>query len=325
MKTMTYGQAINAALREGLQRDESVYLMGEDIGVYGGCYGVTEGLVHEFGEERVIDTPISELAICGAAVGSAMEGKRPVVEIMYADFLCVASDQIINQACRMRYILGKDVKVPVVFRTAYGGGGRYSFNHSQSPEANFLNAPGLTVMMPSTPYDAKGLMASAIRYDNPVLFFEQKLLYKTLKGEVPEEYYEIPIGKGEIKRAGSDVTVVATGWMVHKALEAAKQLEAEGISAEIIDPRTLKPLDEELILSSTRKTGRLLVVHEASRSFGFGAEVCALVSEKAFDTLKKPVKRIAAPDSIIPFSPNLEDLFYPSTAQIADGIRELAR
>lgn len=325
MKTMTYGQAINAALREGLQRDESVYLMGEDIGVYGGCYGVTEGLVHEFGEERVIDTPISELAICGAAVGSAMEGKRPVVEIMYADFLCVASDQIINQACRMRYILGKDVKVSVVFRTAYGGGGRYSFNHSQSPEANFLNAPGLTVMMPSTPYDAKGLMASAIRYDNPVLFFEQKLLYKTLKGEVPEEYYEIPIGKGEIKRAGSDVTVVATGWMVHKALEAAKQLEAEGISAEIIDPRTLKPLDEELILSSTRKTGRLLVVHEASRSFGFGAEVCALVSEKAFDALKKPVKRIAAPDSIIPFSPNLEDLFYPSTAQIADGIRELAR
>lgn len=325
MKTMTYGQAINAALREGLQRDESVYLMGEDIGVYGGCYGVTEGLVHEFGEERVIDTPISELAICGAAVGSAMEGKRPVVEIMYADFLCVASDQIINQACRMRYILGKDVKVPVVFRTAYGGGGRYSFNHSQSPEANFLNAPGLTVMMPSTPYDAKGLMASAIRYDNPVLFFEQKLLYKTLKGEVPEEYYEIPIGKGEIKRAGSDVTVVATGWMVHKALEAAKQLKAEGISAEIIDPRTLKPLDEELILSSTRKTGRLLVVHEASRSFGFGAEVCALVSEKAFDALKKPVKRIAAPDSIIPFSPNLEDLFYPSTAQIADGIRELAR
>ena len=325
MKTMTYGQAINAALREGLQRDESVYLMGEDIGVYGGCYGVTEGLVHEFGEERVIDTPISELAICGAAVGSAMEGKRPVVEIMYADFLCVASDQIINQACRMRYILGKDVKVSVVFRTAYGGGGRYSFNHSQSPEANFLNAPGLTVMMPSTPYDAKGLMASAIRYDNPVLFFEQKLLYKTLKGEVPEEYYEIPIGKGEIKRAGSDVTVVATGWMVHKALEAAKQLEAEGISAEIIDPRTLKPLDEELILSSTRKTGRLLVVHEASRSFGFGAEVCTLVSEKAFDALKKPVKRIAAPDSIIPFSPNLEDLFYPSTAQIADGIRELAR
>lgn len=323
MKVMTYGGAINEALREALQKDENVYLIGEDIGVYGGCYGVTTGLVEEFGEDRVMDTPISEQAICGAAVGSAMQGKRPVVEIMYADFLTVASDLIINQACRMRYILGKDVKVPVVFRTAYGGGGRYSFNHSQSPEANFLNAPGLTVMMPSTPYDAKGLMASAIKYNNPVLFFEQKYLYKTLKGEVPEEYYEIPIGKGDIKRSGTDITIVATGWMVHKCLEAAKLLEKENISVEVIDPRTLKPLDAELILSSAKKTGRLLVVHEASKTYGFGAEVCAMASEKLFGILKKPARRIAAPDFIIPFSPNLEDMFYPSEDTIVKAVREL--
>lgn len=323
MRKITYGEAVNEALREALQTDGSVYLIGEDIGIYGGCYGVTNGLVQEFGEERVIDTPISELAICGAAVGSAMQGKRPVVEIMYADFLAVASDQIINQACRMRYILGKDVKVPVVFRTAYGGGGRYSFNHSQSPEANFLNAPGLTIMMPSTPYDAKGMMASAIRYNNPVLFFEQKYLYKTLSGEVPEEHYEIPIGKGDIKRAGEDVTIVATGWMVHRALDAAKRLEAEGISVEVVDPRTLKPLDVELILSSVKKTGRLLVVHEASKSYGFGAEVCAEVSEKLFGSLRGPVKRVTAPDSIIPFAPNLEDMFYPSTDCIVREVQEL--
>ena len=213
--------------------------------------------------------------------------------------------------------------MPLVIRTAYGGGGRYSFNHSQSPEAWFLNAPGLTIMMPSTPADAKGMMVSAIRSNNPVLFFEQKHLYKTLEGAVPEEEYEVPIGKGDIKREGKDITVVATGWMVHKALEAAENLQKDGIEVEVLDPRTLKPLDEELILQSVRKTGRLLTVHEACLTGGFGAEVCAIVTEKAFDSLKKPVKRLAAPDSIIPFAPNLEDAFYPDTKKLEEAIRSM--
>lgn len=323
MKTMTYLEALRSAMEEELTKDENVFLMGEDIGKYGGCYGVTSGLVEKFGADRVMDTPISELAITGAAVGAAMQGKRPVVEIMYADFLPVCADQIVNQACKMRYILGEDVEVPLVIRTAYGGGGRYSFNHSQSPEAWFLNAPGLTIMMPSTPADAKGMMVSAIRSNNPVLFFEQKHLYKTLEGAVPEEEYEVPIGKGDIKREGKDITVVATGWMVHKALEAAENLQKDGIEVEVLDPRTLKPLDEELILQSVRKTGRLLTVHEACLTGGFGAEVCAIVTEKAFDSLKKPVKRLAAPDSIIPFAPNLEDAFYPDTKKLEEAIRSM--
>ena len=320
MKMMTYQEALREAMSEALEQDQNVFLMGEDIGKYGGCYGVTSGLVERFGPERVMDTPISELAITGAAVGAAMQGKRPVVEIMYADFLTVCADQIINQACKMRYILGKGVKVPVVFRTAYGGGGRYSFNHSQSPESWFLNAPGLTIMMPSTPADAKGMMLAAIRSDNPVLFFEQKHLYKTLQGEVPEEEHIVPIGKGDIKRSGRDVTVVATGWMVHIALEVAEHLHQEGIEVEVVDPRTLKPLDEELILQSVRKTGRLVTLHEACLTGGFGAEVCAVVTEKAFDSLKKPVKRLAAPDSIIPFAPNLEDMYYPDAKKVEEAI-----
>ena len=323
MENMTYAEALRASMREALAEDENVFLIGEDIGKYGGCYGVTAGLVEEFGEDRVIDTPISELAITGASVGAAMQGKRPVVEIMYADFLTVAADQIINQACKMRYIMGKEVKAPLVVRTAYGGGGRYSFNHSQSPEAMFMNAPGLTILMPSTPADAKGLMTAAIRSNNPVLFFEQKYLYKTVSGPVPEGDYEILIGKGDVKREGQDITVVATGWMVHRALEAAKRLEQEGISLEVIDPRTLKPLDEELILSSVRKTGRLITMHEASLTGGFGAEICAIVTEKAFDSLKKPVCRLAAPDSIIPFAPNLEDQYYPTAVELEAAAREM--
>ncbi len=325
MAELTYLEAIKEALREELKRDDSVYLIGEDIAQYGGCYGVTAGLYEEFGQDRVMNTPISEIAILGSSVGAAMMGFRPVAEIMYGDFLFVCADQIINQAPKMRYILGKDTKVPMVIRTAYGGGGRYSFNHSQSPEAAFLNSPGLTIMMPSTPYDAKGMMKSAIRSNNPVLFFEQKYLYKTLKGEVPEGDYVVPIGKGDVKREGKDVTVVATGWMVHKALEAAEVLAKEGIEAEIIDPRTLKPLDEELILSSVKKTGRLVTVHEASLTGGFGAEVSAVVSEKGFQYLKSPVKRVAAPDMIIPFAPNCEDAFYPSSEDIIRTIRELVK
>ena len=323
MRKITYLQAINEALDEELKRDENVYLIGEDIGAYGGCYGVTAGLLDKYGTQRVIDTPISETAIVGSSIGAALYGKRPVAEIMYADFLPVVSDMIVNQANKYRYILGKDVKVPLTIRTAYGGGGRYSFNHSQSNEAMFMNAPGLTIIMPSTPYDAKGLLKSAIRYDNPVLFFEQKYLYKTLSGEVPEEEYTIEIGKGDVKREGKDVTVVATGWMVHKSLEAADKLAEKGIDVEIIDPRTLKPLDEELIINSVSKTGRLVIVHEASKTGGFGAEVAAVVAEKAFDKLKAPILRIAAPDHIIPFSPVLEDSFFPDSEEIASEIENL--
>lgn len=323
MAALTYLDALRTGMRDEMLRDRDVFLIGEDIGQYGGCYGVTAGLSEEFGEGRVMDTPISEQAIVGACVGAAMQGKRPVAEIMYADFLTVAADQIINQACKMRYIMGRDVQIPLVVRTAYGGGGRYSFNHSQSPEAWFLNAPGLTIMMPSTPADAKGMMRAAIRSNNPVLFLEQKFLYKTLSGEVPDGEYVVPIGKGDIKRPGGDVTVVATGWMVHKALEAAERVAGEGIQVEVIDPRTLKPLDEELILRSVRKTGRLITAHEACLTGGFGAEVCALVTEKAFESLKKPVRRVAAPDLIIPFAPNLEDLYYPGADTLEAAIRAL--
>lgn len=323
MAMLTYLEAIREGLREELKSDDRVYLIGEDIGLYGGCYGVTQGLIDEFGPERIMDTPISEIAISGSSVGAALLGLRPVAEIMFADFLPLASDQIINQATKMRYILGKDVKVPLVIRTAYGGGGRYSFNHSQSPEAWFLNAPGLTILMPSTPYDAKGLIKSAIRSDNPVLFLEQKYLYKTLKGEVPEAEYLVPIGKGDIKREGGDLTLVATGWMVQRALAAAEQLAIEGIEVEIVDPRTLKPLDEEIILSSVRKTGRLVTLHEAPLTGGFGAEVSALVCEKAFYDLRTPIRRIAAPDHIVPFAPNCEDAFYPDVPAIAATIREM--
>jgi len=320
---ITYLQAINNGLREALQEDESVYLIGEDIGKYGGCYGVTQGLSDEFGEERVMDTPISEIAILGSSIGAALMGMRPVAEIMYADFLGVAADQIINQAPKMRYILGKSARVPIVIRAAYGGGGRYSFNHAQSPEAWFLNAPGLTILMPSTPYDAKGLMKAAVKANNPVLFLEQKYLYKTLKGEVPDTDYTVPIGKGEIKREGRDVTIVATGWMVHKALEASEILASEGIEAEVVDPRTLKPLDEQIILSSVRKTGRLVIVHEAPLTGGFGAEVAAIVSEKAFKSLKQSIRRITAPDHIIPFAPNMEDAFYPDAGKIVSTVKEM--
>lgn len=319
----TYQEAIHRALYEELRRDENVYLIGEDIGAYGGCYGVTAGLQQEFGEERVMDTPISESAIVGSSIGAALFGKRPVAEIMYADFLPVVSDMLVNQANKYRYILGKDTHVPLTVRSPYGGGGRYSFNHSQSLESMFLNAPGLTIIMPSTPYDALGLLKAAIRSDNPVLYLEQKYLYKTIREDLPQQEYLIEIGKGEIKRKGEDVTIVATGWMVHKSLDAAKKLEEIGIDAEIIDPRTLKPLDEELIINSVKKTGRLVIVHEACRFGGFGGEIAAIVSEKAYSSLKAPIQRVCSPDLIIPFAPVLEDAFYPNIEDIVKAVQRI--
>lgn len=317
MATMTYQEAIRQGLEEALRADDSVYLIGEDIGAYGGCYGVTSGLLEAFGPARVMDTPISESAILGSSVGAALLGKRPVAEIMYADFLPVAGDLLINQAAKMRYVLGDDARMPLTVRAPYGGGGGYSFNHSQSPESWFLNAPGLLIVMPSTPADAKGLLHAAIQCDDTVLYLEHKHLYKTLSGEVPEGPYTIPLGKGDIKRTGRDLTIVATGWMVHRALRAAETLAGQGIEAEVVDPRTIKPLDEALILSSVAKTGRLLTVCESPLTGGFGSELCAIVTEKAFSSLKAPPVRLAAPDLPVPFAPAAEQLYYPDVDRIA--------
>ena len=325
MAEMTYLEAIKDGLRQALCADDQVYLIGEDIGAYGGCYGVTQGLLEEFGPERVMDTPISEIAILGSSVGASLLGKRPVAEIMYADFLPVAADQLINQAAKLRYVLGEDARMPLTVRSPYGGGGSYSFNHSQSPESWFLNAPGLSIVMPSTPADAKGLLLSSIQSDNTVLYLEQKHLYKTLKGEVPEGSYTIPLGKGDIKREGSDLTIVATGWMVHRALRAAEKLHEQGIEAEVVDPRTIKPLDEELILTSVHKTGRLMTVCESPLTGGFGSEICAIVSEKGFSSLKAAPVRLASPDLPVPFAPAAEARYYPDVDRIAQAAAALVR
>lgn len=320
---LTYREAIREALREEMRRDERVFLLGEDIGVYGGIFAVTQGLLDEFGEERVRDTPISEAAIAGAAIGAAMVGMRPVAEIMFVDFTTIALDQIVNQAAKMRYMTGGKAKVPVVIRTTTGTGRRAAAQHSQSLEAWHAHVPGLKVVMPSTAADAKGLLKSAIRDDNPVIFIEHKLLYAQ-KGEVPEGEFLVPLGKADVKRQGSDVTVVATSLMVSRTLEAAERLAAEGISVEVIDPRTLRPLDIETICASLEKTGRLVIVHEACKFGGFGAEIAAQVMENAFFSLDAPPVRVCGADVPIPFSPVLEDAVVPSVEQIMEAVRQIA-
>ena len=300
-RELTYAEAIREALREEMRRDPSVFVMGEDVGRFGGCFGVTGDLWKEFGEERVRDTPISETAIIGAAVGAAATGMRPVAEIMFCDFLTVCMDQIVNQAAKMRYMFGGKARVPMVVRSPVGGGICAAAQHSQSLEAWFIHVPGLKVVMPSSPADAKGLLISAIRDDNPVMFFEHKVLY-SMKGPVPEGEWAIPLGKADVKRQGADVTVVATSIMVMHALAAAEELEKEGISVEVVDPRTLVPLDEDAILASVAKTGRAVVAHEAVSRCGFGAEIAALITERAFDKLKAPVVRVGAKAVPIPFS-----------------------
>ncbi|MBI3989497.1 MAG: alpha-ketoacid dehydrogenase subunit beta [candidate division NC10 bacterium] len=322
MREITYREAVREALREEMRRDPSVFLLGEDIAEFGGSYKVTQGLLDEFGPERVRNTPISEAAIVGAALGAALVGMRPVAEIMYVDFMAIAMDQIVNQMAKIRYMFGGKAKAPAVIRTQGGTGRSSAAQHAQSLEAWFVHVPGLKVVQPSTPYDAKGLMKASIRDDNPVIFLEHKLLYAE-KGLVPEEEYVIPLGKADIKRPGKDVTVVATSRMVLKALNAAKDLEQEGIDVEIIDPRTLTPLDEDTILESVKKTGKLVVVHEAVRRCGIGAEIAATVAEKAFDYLDAPVKRVTALDTPMPFNPKLEAFVTPDEDKIKRAIREL--
>ncbi|MDH5634329.1 MAG: alpha-ketoacid dehydrogenase subunit beta [Candidatus Bathyarchaeota archaeon] len=323
MRRISFRDALNEALLEEMRRDKTVFLLGEDIGRYWeGAFKVTKGLAKKFGDERVRDTPISESAIIGIAVGAAITGMRPVAEIMFGDLTALAMDQIANQAAKIRYMFGGQVTVPLVVRTPFGGGVNIAAHHSQSLEAWFMHVPGLLVAAPSTPYDGKGLLKTAIRGENPVMFCEHKLLY-SVEGEVPEEEYTVPFGVAEIKREGSDVTVVATMFMVHKALEAAKTLEKEGLSVEVVDLRTLVPLDKEAIKASVKKTGHLVVVSEDCKTAGVTAEIAAVVAEEALDYLDAPIKRVAEPDTPIPFSPPLEKHVIPDEESIVKAIREI--
>ena len=322
-RELTYADALNEALAQEMERDPSVFIMGEDIGPLGGVFQVTKNLYDRFGAERVRDTPITEPAFCGAGVGAAIAGMRPIVEVQIFDFVTLMMDMIVNQAAKFRLMNGGVGRVPVVIRGPQGGGIRLAAQHSQSLEAWFQHIPGLVVIAPSTPYDAKGLLAAAIRDDNPVIFLEHKMLYLGQTAPVPEEPYCIPIGKADIKREGSDVTIVATQVMVQRALSAAKVLERDGISCEVIDPRTIKPLDIETILTSVRKTNRLIVVHEACQTGGFGAEVSAQVTERAFDWLDAPVLRVGARDVPMPYNDQLETAVIPSQERIIDAVRSL--
>ncbi len=325
MRELSYAEAIREALRQEMRRDERVFIIGEDVGVYGGAFGVTLGLVEEFGEERVIDTPISELGIAGAITGAALTGMRPVGEIMFMDFTTLAAEQLVNQAAKIRFMFGGKAKVPFVLRTPAGSGTGAAAQHSQSLENWFVHVPGLKVVMPSTPYDVKGLLLASIRDDNPVIFVEHKLLYKT-KGPVPEESYTIPLGTAEVKREGRDLTIVATSIMVKRSLNAAEQLAQEGIEAEVVDPRTLKPLDEETIIRSVMKTSRALIVHEACKTGGYGGELAAVVAgSEAFDYLDAPIVRLAGRDMPIPYNRTLEYHTVPQVETIVEAARRLAQ
>jgi pyruvate/2-oxoglutarate/acetoin dehydrogenase E1 component len=321
MPEITYSEAINTALREEMRRDPTVFLIGEDIAKHGGAFGVTRGIFEEFGPERVINTPISEAAITGASVGAALVGTRPVMEIMYMDFITLSMSQIVNQMAKVRYMFGGKASVPVVVRTPGGGGRGNAAQHMQSLEAWFVHVPGLIVVMPSTPYDAKGLLKSAIRSDDPVIFVENKLLNAT-RGEVPEGEYLVPIGKADVKREGSDLTLIATSRMVLFALSAAERLAEDGIDVEVIDPRTLTPLDLDPIIASVEKTGRVVIVHEACERCGIGAEIAAQIQETAFDFLDGPILRVANPNVPIPFNQKLEAAAIPDEDRIVSAITE---
>lgn len=321
MSTRTFREAIRDALREEMQRDKDIYLLGEDIGLHGGAFFVTQGLIKEFGEKRVKDTPLAESSIVGVAIGASLGGLRPVAEVMFCDFFTVCMDPIINQAAKLRYMFGGKVKLPVVIRTTFGARLSAAAQHSQSLEAWFTHIPGLKVVMPSNPYDAKGLLKSAIRDDNVVLFFEHKYLYDK-KGEVPEGEYIIPLGVADIKRKGKDVTIVATGYMVHVALSAGEKLSKDGIEVEIIDPRTLSPLDKGTIINSIKKTGRLIVVSEEHKNCALTSEISAMVAEEAYEFLVAPIKRVNTLDVPIPFNPKLETFVLPDEEKVIQAVRK---
>ncbi len=318
----TYVDAIREAIFEEMERDERVFVLGEDIGVYGGAFKVTDGLLARFGEERVMDTPLSEAAIVGAAVGSAMMGMRPIAEMQFADFISCAFDMITNFAAKSRYRTG--VGVPLVVRGPSGGGVHGGPFHSQNPEAYFAHTPGLKIVQPSTAYDAKGLLKAAIRDDDPVIFFEHKYLYRRVKETLPPGDWIVPIGTAAVRREGRDLSILTYGAMVWTALDAAKTLEAEGIDAEVVDLRTLFPLDEEGILASVGKTNKAIVLHEATRTGGIGAEVAAVIAERCFEALDAPLVRVTAPDTPVPFAPSLEDFFLPNAEKVCRAARALA-
>lgn len=325
MREITYAQAIKEAMSEEMRRDPSVFLMGEDVGLYGGAFGVSVGMFEEFGEERVRDTPISEAAIVGAATGTAVTGMRPIAEIMFSDFMTIAMDQLVNQAAKMRYMFGGKANVPMVVRTPGGSGTGAAAQHSQSLEAWFCHVPGLKVVIPSTPADAKGLLKAAIRDDNPVVFIEQKLLYRK-KGPVPEEDYVIPLGKADIKREGKDLTIITYGRMVPACLKVAEDLAKEGIDIEVVDPRTLLPLDKETLIRSAAKTGKVLIVHEAVQTGGFGGEIAAVIADSdAFYYLDAPIKRLGGLDVPIPYCPELEKNVVPTEKTITEAVYGLLK
>ncbi|HEU5090764.1 MAG TPA: alpha-ketoacid dehydrogenase subunit beta [Roseiflexaceae bacterium] len=321
-RELTYLEAIRDALEYEMARDERVLVMGQDIGVYGGAFKVTQGLIERFGEQRVIDTPMAELAMVGVATGMAFMGLLPVVEMQFADFISVGFDSIVNYAATNHYRWG--APVPIVIRAPSGGGLRGGPFHSQNPEAWFVHTPGLKVVAPATPADARGLLLSAIRDPNPVIYFESKYLYRSLRGPVPEgEHGIVPLGKAALMRSGEELSIITYGTMVHEALAAAETLEGEGHSVEVLDLRTLKPLDSEAVLASARRTGKILIVHEAHLTGGVGGELAALIAEHAFEDLDGPIVRLAAPDVPVPYSPPLEDAFRPDAAKILAAARRL--
>ena len=322
MATMTYLQAISDGLRVEMRRDKRVYVIGEDVGVYGGAFKVTQGFQDEFGPWRVIDAPLAETAIVGSCTGAAIMGMRPVAEMQFADFVTCAYDHIVTVAAKQFYRAG--TAVPIVVRCPSGGGFSGGPFHSQNPESSFAHIPGLKIACPATPADAKGLLISAIEDPNPVLYFEHKHLYRRIKDEVPEERYTVPFGQARVHREGDDITLVTWGAMVYTAEEAAQQVEGDGISVEVIDLRTVAPWDREAVLKSVEKTSKALVLHEDTRTGGFGAEIVATITEEAFESLDAPVKRIAAPDTPVPFAPPLEKAFIPQVDGVVAGIRDLA-
>lgn len=335
-RELTFSEAIREAIEIAMKQDKNVIFLGEDVAggatvkhleeesedAWGGVMGVSKGLMPQFGRERIIDTPITESGFIGAAVAAAATGLRPIAELMFNDFLGVCLDQIMNQGAKLRYMFGGKAKVPLTIRTMHGAGTRAAAQHSQSLYALFTSIPGLKVVVPSTPMDAKGLLLSAIMDDDPVVFFEDKVLY-TMKGEVPEGFYTIPLGKADVKREGSDLTIVAFGKQVHTALEAAEKLAAKGIQTEVIDPRSLSPLDEKTILSSVEKTNRLVIVDEANPRCGMATDISALVADKGFDFLDAPIKMVTAPHTPVPFSPVLEDAYLPSAEKIVKVVAEM--
>ena len=325
MAVMTYIEAIRSTLQDEMRRDETIIVLGEDVGKKGGVFLATDGLFDEFGGERVLDTPLSESMIIGASIGAALNGLRPVPEIQFADFIMPAFNQIVSEAARMRYRSNGTFTCPMTIRAPYGGGVHGALYHSQSVEAFFAHVPGLKVVIPSTPYDARGLLRSSIRDDDPVLFFEHKKMYRSVRGEVPDSDYSIPLGEAKVVREGSQVSIIGYGLMVQYALEAAELLEGDDISVEVVDIRTLRPLDGETILASVRKTGKAVVVYEDNRFGGYGAEIAAIIAEEAFDHLDGPVMRVTGPDVPgVPYAHTLEEWFMPNPDRIADAVRRLA-